>query len=287
MISNADIQQIELDLKSVGVNYLPLQQELIDHICIDIESKMKVGKNFQEAYQDLKSQYIDSEKLIEIQDDTKNLLDYKSIFLKRILLIVSAITLVGFCFKTFRISGSNVIQFLSFQLLCILFFKVGYYFYQDKRQQNLKKLYAFCFYTIGLILPVAYFIYSFQSNMHVIATNLNMLSYLLLSLSLTLYFSSITELNIFGITNETRKIDISIAFINLGLALLSIIFQALNYFMSLKYLLIIILGINFLFAVYYLLIKQKFKNKLTSLLIISSIIIHIYHLPIFIRQIFE
>jgi hypothetical protein len=146
---------------------------------------------------------------------------------------------------------------------------------------------AISLFIVGFCLPTAYLIFSFLPSAHVIATRLNMISYLLLSLLLTVYFSSNTGLNIFGINAETRKTYLFMASVNLSLAILSNILWLGNYSIGLKYLLYIIIGLNFFLAIYYLLIKRKFKNRLISLLIISVIIIHLYHLPIFIRGIFE
>jgi len=287
MISPENIQQIQQDLTHAGIDYLPLQQELLDHICIDVESEIEAGKNFNLAYETIKHQYLDTVDLMEVQRDTINLLDYKSLSLKRIFLFVSAFTLIGFLLKTFKIPGSNWVQFFSMLFLAFLFSKIGFYFYQDKRQKHVKKIFSISFYIVAAILPVSYFIYSFLPNIQIIATRLNMISYMLLSLSLTAYFSSKAGLNILGVTMETRKIDFSIASINLFLSLIAFLFFIVHYSLGLKFLLFIIIGSNFFITIYYLLIKQRFKNRLISLLIISTIIIHLYHLPFFIRGIFE
>lgn len=287
MISIENIKRIEYDLQRAGIDYVPLQQELLDHICIDVEQEMMNGSSFDSAYQIIKNQYIDNGNIIEIQNDTKNLLDYKSIFLKRVLIVVSIITIIGFLLKTFKISGSNWVQFISMLLIAVLFYKVGFYLFQDKRQKGLKVLCSMSLFFVGFCIPTAYFIFSFIPSLHVIATKLNMISYLLLSLSLTIYFTSNTQLNIFGSHEETRKTDLSITSVNLFLAILSNILWLGNYAIWLTYLLYIIIGLNLFLAIYYVLIKQKFKNKLISLLIISVIVIHLYHLPIFIRGFFE
>jgi hypothetical protein len=287
MISLENIYLIENDIRSAGIDYLPLQQELVDHICMDVEREIDKGSSFDVAYQNIKNQYIDSQNIIEVQRDAKYLLDYKSIFLKRLLVIISIVTAIGFLLKTFKISGSNWIQFISMLLIGVLLCRVGYYLFQDKRQKGLKILHSLTLFIAGFFLPTAYLIFSFLPSVHVVATNLNMISYLLLSLSLTIYFSSETVLNIFGIKAETRKSDLFIASINLSLAILSNLLWWANYSVELKYLLYIIIGLNGFLAIYYLLIKRRFKNKLISLLIISVIIMHLYHLPVFIRGLFD
>lgn len=285
MISEANIRQIKRDLESAGIDYLPLQQELIDHICTDIENNIKNGKDFKAAYLEIKQQYLSGQNLAELQNDTKNLLDYKSLFLKKMLIIVTIITVIGFSFKILRISGGNVIQFSTFLLLCVLFFKVGFYFFQDKRNPYLKKLYAICFFVLGMVLPVIYYIFSFQPGLSAPVVWLNILSYLLLSLVLGIYLLFPSRPNIFGITSETRMTDLLIALINICLATVTLFTRITDNFLVLHYLLFINLGVNIIFSIFYISIRQKFKNKLTSLLVVGSIIIHIYHLPFFIHQI--
>jgi hypothetical protein len=158
MISIEEFKLIEFDFQDAGIDYYPLQQELVGHICTDVEKEIERGKSFDLAYQRIKSQYIDCHNLIEVQSDTKNLLDYKSIFLKRILIALSAITLLGFLLKTYKIPGSNWIQFISILLLGVLFNKIGLYLFRDKRQKNLKKLCSLPLFIAGILLTTAYLI---------------------------------------------------------------------------------------------------------------------------------
>lgn len=278
MISEADIQQIKDDLINAGIEYSPLQQELIDHICSGIEIDMEKGGSFQSVYSTIKSSYIDGTNFSELQDDTKNLLDYKSSFLLKLLIGISVITFLGLLFKNFKISGGNIIQFVSFILLSFLLFKLGIYFFKDKRNPVRKKVISFSFFTISIALVLTYLIYCFKPNLQPIATSLNMFSYLLLALTLTIYFSFETEINIYGANAKTRRIDLLVSFLNLVFAITSLVFFQFNFYIGLKYMLFIIIVTNLIILVYHLLKKIRFRNRLTSLLIISSITIHIYHL---------
>ena len=123
MLADKDIQEVRNDLIKSGVNYMPLQDELVDHIISDTEKFMSAGKSFSSAYKEVKA-CVDFENVNfnEVQNDTKMLLDYKSRFLKGLMVLVSFITLIGFGFKLFKINGGSVIQLLSFLLLSVLSF---------------------------------------------------------------------------------------------------------------------------------------------------------------------
>ena len=283
MITERDIQVVRDDLIRLGVDYIPLQDELVDHIIIDIEKFMSADKSFKVAYNEVKA-YLDNVNvdLIEVQNETKTLLDYKSRFLKILIFSILSITLTGFVFKYFKIFGGNIIQILSFLLLSALFFKFAILFYRDKRYGIRKKIVTILFGIIGVILPFTYMFYLFFSQYHNVATMLNMISYLLLSLSVLLYLKTHQELNIFGIEQATRKADLFLIYINIVLAIIVLFLNIGGFQLALRYLLYGILGVNAIFGLFYM-IAYRFTNRLMSMFIVSVLTIHIYHLPRLIR----
>ena len=74
---------IENDLKSRGLKYAPLQDELIDHVCCLIEDQMSRGISFEEARLEV-LQSIPSSHLKAWQQATKQVLNKKEIIMKRI-----------------------------------------------------------------------------------------------------------------------------------------------------------------------------------------------------------
>lgn len=283
MITEKEIQQVRDDLINSGVDYVPLQDELVDHIVTDIEKFMLVGKTFATAYAEVKT-YLNYENIDfnKVQKDTKTLLDYKSGFLKILIVFVLSITLTGFGLKYFKINGGSVIQLLSFFLLSILFFRFALLFYRDKRHGIRKKTVAIQYGIVGLILPLTYILFQFFSQYHTAATKLNMISYLLLSISVLVYLKTYNELNIFGIENATRKADLFLIHINIVLAILSLFLNIEGFQLALSYLLYGILGFNIIFALFFI-IAYRFTNRLTSMFIVSVVTMHIYFLPNLIR----
>lgn len=278
MITEKEIQIVRDDLIRSGVDYSPLRDELIDHIITDVEKFMLAGKTFDKAYSEVKT-YLDYKNVDfnEVQNDTKTLLDYKSRFLKVLTVSALLISLVGFGFKFYKLNGGSIIQLLSFFLLSALFFRFSYHFFRDKRDRNRKKLVAILFGVVGLVLPITYIIYLFSPEYHIIATKLNMISYLLLSFSVLVYLRAFKELNIFGIEQETRKVDLFLIHINIVLGILSFLLNILGFQFALPYLLYAILGVNIVFGLF-LIVVYRFSNRLTSMMIVSAITMHIYHI---------
>jgi len=209
MITEKEVQLVRDDIIRSGVDYIPLQNELVDHIISDIEKFMLAGKSFEKAHLEVKA-YLDyvNVDFFEVQNDTKTLLDYKSRFLKVLTISVLSITLIGFGFKYFKIRGGSMIQLLSFFLLSVLFFRFALLFYRDKRHGVRKKSVAILYSIVGLFLPVSHILHQFLPQHHTVATMLSMTSYLLLSISVLVYLKTYNELNIFGIEQATRQADL-------------------------------------------------------------------------------
>jgi hypothetical protein len=283
MITEKEIQIVRNDLIRSGVDYAPLRDELIDHIITDVEKFMLAGKPFDKAYAEVKA-YLDYKNVDfnEVQNDTKTLLDYKSRFLKVLTVSVFSISLVGFGFKFYKLNGGSMIQLLSFFLLSALFFRFSFHFFRDKRDSSRKKMVAILFGIVGLVLPITYILYLFFHEYHIIATKLNMISFLLLSLSVLVSLKAYQEINIFGIGQETRKSDLFLVHFNIVLALLSVFLNIGEFHLTLNYLLYVIIGINAVFALF-LIITYRFTNRLTTMLVVSVLTMHVYHLPNLIR----
>ncbi len=283
MITEKEVKLVRDDIICSGVDYIPLQDELVDHIITDIEKFMQAGKSFDKAYSEVKS-YLDYENVDfkEVQNDTKTLLDYKSRFLKILIISVLSIALIGFGFKYFKISGGSMIQLLSFFLLSVLFFRFALLFYRDKRYGVRKKTVAILYGIVGLFLPVSHILYQFLPQHHTEATMLTMTSYLLLSISVLVYLKNYNELNIFGIEQATRKADLFLVHTNIIFAILSLFLNIESLQLALPYLLYGILGVNTVFGLF-LIIAYRFTNRLINMFIVSVVIMHIYFLPNLIR----
>ena len=49
-LKDAQIELIEKDLRRKGITYDPLHEDLVDHVCSEIEERMEKGESFRNAY---------------------------------------------------------------------------------------------------------------------------------------------------------------------------------------------------------------------------------------------
>src|SRR4030043_1155974 len=75
-LSIQNIDQIGRDIRRQEITFSPLLEELIDHVCCDVEWEMQSGLNFSEAYQKVR-QKMGSRRLKEIQEETLYAIDTK------------------------------------------------------------------------------------------------------------------------------------------------------------------------------------------------------------------
>ncbi len=75
-LSVLHIEQISTDVRQQEISFSHLPDELIDHICCDVEYEMDAGLDFKEAYNKVR-QKIGSRRLKEIQEETLFAVDSK------------------------------------------------------------------------------------------------------------------------------------------------------------------------------------------------------------------
>ncbi len=72
-----NIDQISHDIKQQEIIFSHLLDDLIDHVCCDVENEMQSGLNFIEAYQRVKQKMGSRRRLKEIQEETLYAVDTK------------------------------------------------------------------------------------------------------------------------------------------------------------------------------------------------------------------
>lgn len=75
-LSLQHIDQISRDIGREEITFSHLLEDLIDHVCCDVEYEMQKGKSFSEAYKSVR-QKMGSRRLKEIQEETLYLVDTK------------------------------------------------------------------------------------------------------------------------------------------------------------------------------------------------------------------
>jgi len=91
------IDQISHDIGREEITFSHLLEDLIDHVCCDVENEMQNGLSFSEAYRKVK-QKMGSRRLKEIQEETLYAVDTKYRFMKNTMKIsgVAGTVLFGF-----------------------------------------------------------------------------------------------------------------------------------------------------------------------------------------------
>jgi hypothetical protein len=118
------IEQISRDINRQEITFSHLLEDLIDHVCCDVENEMKRGLNFAEAYQRVK-QKMGSRRLKEIQEETLYLVDTKYRNMKNTMKIsgVAGTIIFGFAalFKIQHWPGAGIMMTFGALILAFVF----------------------------------------------------------------------------------------------------------------------------------------------------------------------
>jgi hypothetical protein len=105
-LNEQQIQLIKVKLYDKGLDYMPLFDNILDHLCCIIEKEMESGKSFEESAQVSFSKFSESE-IMNIQSLTLRILNMERNF-------------------SLKISGLFSTQFLSLSIMCLLMSKIIY-----------------------------------------------------------------------------------------------------------------------------------------------------------------
>ncbi|MRR22421.1 hypothetical protein EG830_05510 [bacterium] len=119
-----DIASIRRDVNRQEICYSHLADELIDHLCCDVENEMAGGLNFQDAYSKVKEK-LGHRRLREIQEETLYSIDTKYRNMKKTMKIsgIAGTVMLGFAalFKISHLPGAGIILTLGSLILAFVF----------------------------------------------------------------------------------------------------------------------------------------------------------------------
>ena len=123
-LSLLNIDQISNDIRKQEITFPHLADELIDHICCDVEYEMKNGLSFHDAYLAVKEK-IGHRRLKEIQEETLFAVDTKYRQMKSTMKIsaIAGTVLLGFAalFKIMHWYGAGIMMILGAFILAFVF----------------------------------------------------------------------------------------------------------------------------------------------------------------------
>jgi hypothetical protein len=110
-----------------------LKDDLIDHLCCEVEVRMGGGKSFEDSLSEAVSE-LAPEGLFEIQRQTEFLLNYKRTYMKKLIYVIGLLSTMscslGFFFKILHMPGADQLLsfgFLGFVLLFVPLTSFGYF----------------------------------------------------------------------------------------------------------------------------------------------------------------
>jgi hypothetical protein len=118
------IDQISRDIRRQDIIFSHLLEDLIDHVCCDVENEMQAGLNFADAYHRVKKK-MGSRRLKEIQEETLYEVDSKYRYMKRLMKITGVAGTISFGFAAmFKIQhwpGAGYMMFFGALILAFIF----------------------------------------------------------------------------------------------------------------------------------------------------------------------
>lgn len=123
-LSIHNIDQIVADIRKQDITYNGLADELVDHICCEVEKQMECGLSFADAYKRVRKM-IGQRRLKEIQEETLYAVDTKYRRMKNLMKIsaIAGTVLLGFAslFKIQHWAGAGMMMTLGALILAFLF----------------------------------------------------------------------------------------------------------------------------------------------------------------------
>jgi hypothetical protein len=124
MLTKLELLNITETIDKAGISFSHLRNELIDHVCCEIEYQLDRGIDFHNAFENIKSK-IGIRELQKVQENTLLLIDKKYRIMKRVMKVSGVLSLIfligGNLGRLGHISGSNILMGLGFLLLCFVF----------------------------------------------------------------------------------------------------------------------------------------------------------------------
>jgi drug/metabolite transporter (DMT)-like permease len=123
-LSISNIAQISNDIRKQDIIFSHLAEELIDHICCDVEYEMNNGLSFHEAYLSVRAR-IGDRRVKEIQEETLYAVDTKYRQMKNTMKIscIAGTIILGFAalFKIMHLPGASIMTVLGALALSFVF----------------------------------------------------------------------------------------------------------------------------------------------------------------------
>lgn len=149
LLSIKQIQRIEQDVLQENITFSHLHHDLVDHVCCDVEERVKKGIEFELAYTQVR-QEIGLKGLKQIQQETLLLIDKKYRMMKKSMKTMGTLALallaLAVVFKFQHWPGAGSMMSLGFIIICFMFYpSLLYTMYKEVSSKKQAGLYVFAF----------------------------------------------------------------------------------------------------------------------------------------------
>jgi hypothetical protein len=126
-LTEKEIRVLNRVIEKDGLTYTELQQELLDHLCCDVEAEMDEGLEFVKALEKVRSD-MGKNRIQEIQEETLLLINQKYRRMKKFMFVLGIIApsllILGTFFKVQHWPGAGVMLTLSLFMLGAIYLPV-------------------------------------------------------------------------------------------------------------------------------------------------------------------
>jgi len=140
----SDIELIRLDISRQRVTYSHLLDDLVDHVCCDVEAEMGAGLSFKQAYEKVRSK-VGMNRFKKIQEETLILIDKKYRSMKKFMKIFGVLSptlmAVAALFKIQHWAGASIMLVLGFFFLCFFFLPSAIYVLNAENRTDKRHLF--------------------------------------------------------------------------------------------------------------------------------------------------
>ena len=157
-LNDKQIRRISKEIDRSGLTYTELQEELLDHLCCDVEAEMNEGLEFIRALEKVRKGIGDN-RLQEIQEETLLLINQKYRIMKKFMyvlgIIAPSLLLLGSLFKWQHLPGAGLLITFGLFLLGVIFIPVYVMVKIRDTRENKKKVNT-SLYIIGMITGILF-----------------------------------------------------------------------------------------------------------------------------------
>ncbi len=151
------ISIIEADVNRASIVLDELRDELIDHLCCEVEKLIDDGLTFEEAYGHIKKT-VTIEMLQSIEENTIQQLDKNYQLMKNLMRITGNVSLIliaaGTVMRIFAITGSAIVLTSAFAILCLFFIPLVLYTYRPDPVNHKNRSLKFMVFFASVLFPL-------------------------------------------------------------------------------------------------------------------------------------